>query len=47
MHVTNITDDYDDISSTNVALSNCTNNEKNIDIILPTLLTIPCGLSFL
>ena len=30
-----------------MTLSNCTNNENNIDIIIPTLLlTIPCGLSF-
>ena len=29
-------------------LSNCTFNENDIDIIIPTLLiTIPCGLSFL
>jgi len=43
MDVTNITEDYDNITSTN-----CTNNENNIDIIIPTLLlTIPCGLSFL
>ena len=37
----NITDDYDKIV-------NCTNNENNIDIIIPTLLvTIPSGPSFL
>ena len=43
MYVTNITDDY-----MNITLSNCTNNENNIDIIIPTLfLKIPCGLSFL
>ena len=28
--------------------NNCTLNENNVDIIIPTLLqTIPCGLSFL
>ena len=38
MNITNITDDYDNITDTN----NC-----NIDIIIPALLfTIPCGLSF-
>ena len=41
----NLTDDY------NISLwknNTCTDNENNIDIILPTLLlTIPCGLSFL
>ena len=43
MNVTNITDDYD-----NMTLTNCTNSENNIDIIIPALLlTIPCGLSFL
>ena len=42
MYITNDTDDYDNISSI------CTNNENNIDIIIPALLfTIPCGLSFL
>ena len=39
MYITNITDDYDNITDTN----NCI-----IDIIIPALLfTIPCGLSFL
>ena len=54
MFVTNIADDYDNITSSNyteydnMTLSNCTFNENDIDIIVPTLLlTIPCGLSFL
>ena len=54
MNVTNITEDYDNITSTNftdydnITFNNCTNNENNTDIIIPTLLvTIPCGLSFL
>ena len=43
MFVVNVTDDFD-----NITLSNCTNNENNIDLIIPALLfTIPCGLSFL
>ena len=43
MYVLNITDDYD-----NLTLTNCTDDENNIDIIMPTLfLTKPCGLSFL
>ena len=43
MYVFNTTDDYDNMTSTN-----CTINENNIDILIPTLLkTIPCGLSFL
>ena len=39
----NITEDYD-----NIPICNCTNNENDIDIIIPALLiTIPCFLSFL
>ena len=39
MNITNISDDYDNITE----YDNC-----NIDIIIPALLfTIPCGLSFL
>ena len=43
MYVANITD-YDKITSKNNAtLSNCTDSEFNIDIIIPSLLfTIPC-----
>ena len=42
MDITNITDDYD-----NISLCNCTDNEDNIDIITPVLLfTLPCCLSF-
>ena len=42
MSIIKVTDDYD-----NVTLCNCTNNENDIDIILPALLfTIPSGLSF-
>ena len=38
----NMTDEYNDSLSIN---NNCTLNENNIDIIIPTLkLTIPCGL---
>ena len=41
MYVTKITDD-------NMTLSNCTNIENKVDIIIPSLLLIlPCGLSFL
>ena len=48
MYITNVTYDYDNITSSNMTLSNCTNNENNIDIFIPTLLlTIPCGLLFL
>ena len=58
MIVTNITDEYVNITYSNytniifdcynLALSNCTDNENSIDMIMPTLaLIIPCGLSFL
>ena len=45
MNITNITDDYDNITE----YDNTTDiNDCNIDIIVPALLfTIPCGLSFL
>ena len=42
MFIANVTDDYD-----NMTLSNCTNNEKNIEIIIPLFMIIPCSLSFL
>ena len=42
MYVTNITNDYD-----NMTLCNYTDNENNIDIIIPAILFItPCGISF-
>ena len=45
MYITNITDDYNDTISIN---SNCTNNDKSFDMIIPTLLlTIAWYLSFL
>ena len=45
MNITNITNDYDNITEydSTTDINNC-----NIDIIIPALLfTIPCGLSFL
>ena len=43
MCVTNITDDNDDIM-----LCNCTNNENtNIEIVIPLLTIIPCGMSLI
>ena len=53
MNIINVTDlynitDYDNITSTNTSIYNCTDSENDIDIIIPALLfTIPCGLSFL
>ena len=47
MYVKDITDDYNNNTDLNFT-KNCTNNEDNFDIIIPTiLLTILCGLSFL
>ena len=45
MNITNITDDYDNITE----YDNTTDtNNCDIDIIIPAVLfTIPCGLSFL
>ena len=46
MYKTNVTDDY--VNITDMTLSNCTFNENDIVIIIPTLfLTKQCGLSFL
>ena len=53
MYVTNVPNGYDNITSSDQAdfdkmtLCDCTNNENNIDIFIPSLLqTRPCGLSF-
>ena len=44
MCITNITDEYNDTLSIN---NNCTNNDNNIEIIIPLFTIIPCSLSFL
>ena len=44
MYITNITDDYNDTLSKN---NNCTNNDTNIEIILPLITIIPCGMSLI
>ena len=45
MNITNITDDYDNITEYD---NTSDTNDCNIDISIPALLfTIPCGLSFL
>ena len=44
MYKTNVTNDYDNITSSNITdydnltVFNCTYNENNIDITIPTLL---------
>ena len=48
MDITNITNDYDNITdSDNMKLCNCTNKDTNIEIIIPLITIIPCVLSFL
>ena len=44
MYITNITDDYNDTLSVN---NNFTNSEKNIEIIIPLITIIPCGMSLI
>ena len=44
MYKTNITDDYTDTLSIN---NNCTNNENNIEIVIPLITIIPCPLSLI
>ena len=44
MYITNITDDYNDTLSIN---NNCTNNDNNIEIIIPLITIITCGLSLI
>ena len=53
-YIKTVTDDYDNITDfhnitfINMTLCKCANNDKNINIIIPTLLcAIPCGISFL
>ena len=52
MYITNFTafdniTDYDNITSTNMTLFNCTNNENNIEIIILLFTINPCGLSLI
>ena len=44
MCITNISDDYNDTLSIN---DNFTNNDTNIEIIIPLITIIPCTLSFI
>ena len=53
MYITNVTDDYDNITSSNITdydnltLCNCTNNDNNIEIVIPLITIIPCGMSLM
>ena len=44
MYITNITDDYNDTISIN---NNCTNSENNIEIVIPLITIVPCGMSLI
>ena len=45
MYITNVTDEYNDTLSVN---NNCTNNDNsNIEIVLPLISLIPCGMSLI
>ena len=53
MYLTNIANDYDNITSSNytnydnMTLTNYTNSGNNIEILIPLITTIPCGMSFI
>ena len=44
MYITNITDDYNDTLSLK---NNCTNNDNNIEIVIPPITIRPCGKSLI
>ena len=44
MYITNITDDYNDTLSIN---NNCTNNDNSIEIMIPIITIVPCGMSLI
>ena len=43
MNITNITDDYNDTLSINN--NNFTNSDNDIEIIIPLITIVPCGIS--
>ena len=45
MNITNITYDYNDTLSLNNNCTNDDNNDTNIEIVIPLITNIPCGLS--
>ena len=46
MYIKNITNDYDNITDyDNTPSINCTNSENNIEIVIPLITIIPCGMS--
>ena len=60
MYIANVTNDYDNITSSNYiaydnitsfldnsTLCNCTNDDNNIEIIIPLFTIIPCAMSLI
>ena len=53
MYISNITNDYDNITSSNytnydiMTKTNCTNNDKKIEIVIHLTTIIPCALSLI
>ena len=45
MNISNITDTIDDYNKINL-ISNCTDNDNIIEIVIPLITIVPCGLSF-
>ena len=45
MNISNITDTIDDYNNT--LTSNCTDYDNNIEIVIPLLTILPCGLSLI
>ena len=44
MYIANVTDDYNDTLSIN---NNCTNIDNNIEIVIPLITIVACGLSLI
>ena len=50
MYIANVTNDYDNITSSkhdNMAFTICTNRENNIEIVITSITIIPCGMSLI
>ena len=47
MNIVNVTNDYDNMTDTLPTNNNCTNNNNNIEIIIPLFTIIPCGMSLM
>ena len=53
MYITNVTNDYDKITSNiytnsdNLTLTNCTNSENIIEIVIPLITIRPSGMSLI